>query len=185
MQVLIRQHDDILVLTWRRRSPLWGRWAGTWLYKALGQCMGEGIVMEPGWLWIDLNGLFKWLMVAWKRMVAREIKWTASSYLLMIEPKELFCADVRGEWEINLDFWFKLKPFILGYMVKSFIEMRKIRGGTYWGWQRGNQKVLLGLRCLLNIFVEMQPSPGYVCSVQEGSQIQSPSHSPKASDEIG
>lgn len=34
--------------------------------------MGKGIVMEPGWLWTDLNGLFEWMIVAWKRTVAME-----------------------------------------------------------------------------------------------------------------
>lgn len=36
--------------------------------------MMKEIVTEPGWLWTDPNGLFEWMMAAWKRMVAMEMK---------------------------------------------------------------------------------------------------------------
>lgn len=36
--------------------------------------MMKGTVMEPGCLWTDPNGLFKWMTATWKRMVATEMK---------------------------------------------------------------------------------------------------------------
>ena len=78
--------------------------------------MGKGIVMEPVWLWTDLSELSDGMMVAWECMVAMEVKWKDSRYLVMVEPKDLADGLALGVWKeesrMSLDVWCKPKPLI-------------------------------------------------------------------------